>query len=978
MINRYSFYKNIFTLFKSLLFIIGFFISMSILKSNDTPPSDDELIMKFDSLATYYCGKDLDSSIYFYQQLQAVFKRQKASEDYVDVYLEISTCAYNLKEIDTMYQYLQRFEQEALAYGYSTHDALFIQYYQSLGVYFYQKGDFGQAIEQTETALKIQNNLNLNDSTSSTEIYLNLGMMSIQNGDYSQAIEFFNYALQFAPIEWELTQYYGLAIAYNNLGLAYVNQKKYLQGRANYKKALDIYQHPLNLDNDVLKKSTPNVLGNLAQTYTELGAYDSAYIYIQQGLKNTYHDKWDLVNFNFLGYNYFKSKQYSKALPAFQKALNARINRYGWKQPRVTSTLNHIGNTYFEMQQYKTALAYYQKALTSSLLNFKDSIDVYKNPILSSILSERYVLSSLLGKAKTFKTLYHKSQDQKQLEAALQNYQLAIQLIEISRRGYKAEGSKQFLTESALPIFEQAIETAFLLYQKTQKNEYLNTAFQFAEQNKAVALLEALKDADAKTFANIPDTLLAKERELRLDLTHYEKKLYIAQRRKDSTTIALAEDFLFRIGEEYDYFIEDLEEQYPDYYQLKYNTQVATIEAVQQQLLTPEKGFIEYFVGDSSLYIFSITTETAQLYQLPRSIQFDAQIQDFRTLLTNAKAIQTNVQQSIQAYGNVAHTLYQTLLQPALSSTTPTNLMIVPDGGLGHLPFEALTQQPVESNDNFQTLAYLIHDYDIAYSYSATFLLDMVNRPTKRKAKKGYGGFAAVYEGDNIIKNDIVPLPNTPKEVETLATLTKGTAHIGISASERDFKQTAEQYQILHFSMHGFLEDKNPMFSYLMFTPTQDSIEDNQLSALEIYNLNLNADLAVLSACNTGFGTIRKGEGVMSLSRAFAYAGCPSLVMSLWSVPDHSTSEIMTGFYQNLIVKNTFKNQALRQAKLSYLDNTDALLAHPLFWAGFVPMGDMQPIELIEGFNWWFWGLGIGLFLIGFYRIRKKVYMWFF
>ncbi len=960
---------------------IVFLMVIPISKSNETTkPIDDELIIYFDSLGEYYCGKDLDSTIFFYKKLQAVFGKQKAWKDYADVNLDIATCAFNNRVADSMYMYLQRFQEATKQYQIPKNDALFIQYHQSLGVFYYQKGDFQQAIEQTEKALKIQNELNLTDSTSSTEIYLNLGMMSIQSGDYSKAVDFFNYSTQFAPHNWKREKHYALAIAYNNLGLAFINQKKYNKAKFYYQKALGIYQHPINQNNDILKTSTPNVLGNLAQVFTEIEQYDSASLFLNQALRHPSYKRVEGGLYNFLGYNDLKRGNYKQALKHLNIALNKRIIRFGWKQPRITSTLNHIGNTYFELGDFEKALQFYQKSLTSGLVDFNDSLDVSTNPSLTSILSERYVLNALIGKAKTFKQSYHQTQDIQSLKKALENYQLAIQLIEISRRGYKAEGSKQFLTESALPVFEQAIETAYLLHQQTQETEYINVAFQFAEQNKAVLLLEALKDADAKTFANIPDTLLAKERQLRLDLTHYEKKLYRAQRLKDSVAIAEATDYLFRIGEEYDYFIEALEADYPEYYQLKYNTQVATIEAIQSDLLLDDEGFIEYFMGDSSLFVFSITANQTDLLQVKKEAIFDTLIQDFRHNLTDAKTIQTNLQQSVKMYGTLGYDLYETLLQSSIEDM-PKNIMLVPDGNLGYIPFEALIHTPYEQGDNFQTLEYLIQDYNIAYAYSATFLLDMLQRKTQRNTQKGYGGFAAAYESEGTLessrggiamRNGIAPLPNAIKEVEAIATMTNGTAYVKDKASERNFKNNASQYQILHFSMHGFLDDQNPMFSYLQFTPTTDTLEDDQLTALEIYNLNINAELAVLSACNTGFGTIRKGEGVMSLSRAFAYAGCPSLVMSLWSVPDRSTSEIMTQFYQNLIQVNTFKHDALRQAKLTYLEETDALLAHPLFWAGFVPMGDMRPIELQQPLAWWIWGIG-GLVVLGllFFVSRK-------
>ena len=174
-----------------------------------------------------------------------------------------------------------------------------------------------------------------------------------------------------------------------------------------------------------------------------------------------------------------------------------------------------------------------------------------------------------------------------------------------------------------------------------------------------------------------------------------------------------------------------------------------------------------------------------------------------------------------------------------------------------------------------------------------------------------------------------------------------------MKASEANFKAKASDFGILHLAMHAFTVDQNPLFSRLIFTPASDTTEDNFLHAIELYNMKLHAQMTVLSACNTGLGAVKKGEGIMSLSRAFAYAGVPSLVMSLWSVPDKSTSSIMVDFYKGIKEKRP-KDEALRTAKLNYLKQTKVdELTHPFYWAGFIPVGDMTPVESSTNSLWY-------------------------
>ena len=191
-----------------------------------------------------------------------------------------------------------------------------------------------------------------------------------------------------------------------------------------------------------------------------------------------------------------------------------------------------------------------------------------------------------------------------------------------------------------------------------------------------------------------------------------------------------------------------------------------------------------------------------------------------------------------------------------------------------------------------------------------------------------------------------VQLPYAQKEIAQISKITGGRGLLKNQALESGFRQQAPNYQVLHLATHGLVEDLRPMYSRLVFAPEQDSTNDGFLHAYEIYNMQLPADLVVLSACNTGIGKMEKGEGIMSLSRAFFYAGVKSILMSLWSVSDESTAELMLEFYKE-IEKGEGKDRALRQAKMNYLQNqTVAIKAHPYFWAGFVLKGNADPIPL--------------------------------
>ena len=191
-------------------------------------------------------------------------------------------------------------------------------------------------------------------------------------------------------------------------------------------------------------------------------------------------------------------------------------------------------------------------------------------------------------------------------------------------------------------------------------------------------------------------------------------------------------------------------------------------------------------------------------------------------------------------------------------------------------------------------------------------------------------------------------------------------------ATESNFKQFSGSHSLLHLTTHSLIDFENPEVSCLLFEQATDSLEDGKLHTYELYNMKLSAQMAVLSACNTGIGKLQQGEGVMSLAHAFTYAGCPNVIMSLWQVNDHSTAQLMQHFYQNL-ADGKAKDVALREAKLSYLASADPLKASPHFWAGFVSIGEQAPLR--EQSNTFIRWILLGLLLAGggwiWRRLRK-------
>ena len=198
------------------------------------------------------------------------------------------------------------------------------------------------------------------------------------------------------------------------------------------------------------------------------------------------------------------------------------------------------------------------------------------------------------------------------------------------------------------------------------------------------------------------------------------------------------------------------------------------------------------------------------------------------------------------------------------------------------------------------------------------------------------------------LRSSLIKLPWTEKEVTDISNIFSGRFYLRDKATETTFKEIAPDANIIHLATHAIIDDEQPLYSKFVFTKEEGSNDDGFLNTYELYNMQLNANLAVLSACNTGSGKLSRGEGIMSLARGFMYSGCPSVITSLWSVDDKSTAVIMKHFYEGL-AKGLSKDEALRASKLSYLKNADEIKSNPFYWAGFILIGNPDAIYLKQG-----------------------------
>ncbi|MCF8338762.1 MAG: CHAT domain-containing protein [Bacteroidales bacterium] len=361
------------------------------------------------------------------------------------------------------------------------------------------------------------------------------------------------------------------------------------------------------------------------------------------------------------------------------------------------------------------------------------------------------------------------------------------------------------------------------------------------------------------------------------------------------------------------------------------------------------------------MIIFAATKEK----QTFRVVEFpEEEINELISVMRNNLQVEEFVnfdKKSYRQYTDASHQLYKKLLKPVWEMTEERDLVIIPDGMLGYIPFKLFLTDSVNTGSladkmDYKNLPYLLKKKTISYAYSSTLLFSDIKEKTPDR--KRVLAMAPSYENisntpvDSIFNRRqggeiLLPIPGISTEVKNISNTYKSTVFRDTLATEKTFKREAPEYSVLHLAMHAIVDDENPMYSKLVFY--QDSANKNQglLNTYELFELSLSAEMAVLSACNTGYGKLQRGEGIMSLARGFLYAGVPNVVMTLWPIEDESTSKIMNLFYKEL-AKGKEKDEALRQAKLRFLENTDMLNAHPHFWGSFVTIGPDTPIKNIN------------------------------
>ena len=793
------------------------------------------------------------------------------------------------------------------------------------GSLYLNQGRNDLSLESLQAALQNLQKDNKENTLEGAQTLAYLGNLYRATGQYAQAEEQLMRALAIR-LKFLKENNEWIAASYNDLGLAY--------SQIDNDKALEYYEKALKIYEKLHGKDHPKIAiakTNIGFIYAKLELYGDATNNFESALKTwekiypQAHPTKAFLLFN-LGETYRKLGNTKAANGYFERALAMYEQSYGKRHPDIASVLNAIGNVRLSENKYTEALSYYQRALQANVSGF-DSNDLSVNPQLDNFYNGNTLLYSLLNKAQALESQYYgKTLKINDLILAVETLQLCDTLIDRLRQHISNEADKISLGVIANDVYANGVRMAFETGEVAfKKKTWYDLAFFFAEKSKSAVLLEAISDVNAKSFARIPDDLLQEEKNLKASIALTAQKL--AQKPTEQEEKQLRET-QFKLNRTYEAFTKQLETKFPEYFNLKFNAASPSIADLQLKM---DKGtaIISYFIDDkiNHLYIFLITKQSYKIVDRPISADFDKYITGLRNSLFFNDS---------ETYKRTSEKLSLDLLPRNIPSSI-TDLVILPTGRLSIIPFETLFEPKSKKSDNTE-VPYLINKYSVRYEFSAALILQKSGARSSQPSSIFLCAPVTFKAKDHLSE-----LPGTEAEVKEISQLFasrnfKNAIFIRQQADEKLTKSgTLKDYSYLHFATHGIVDEKSPELSRIFLQSNSDS-EDGHLFTGEIYNLELNANLVTLSACQTGLGKISKGEGVIGLSRALVYAGAKSIIVSFWSVADESTAKLMADFYRQMLEHpESNYSQNLRIAKMNLMKTEK--YKSPFYWAPFVLIG---------------------------------------
>jgi CHAT domain-containing protein len=881
-------------------------------------------------------------------------------------------------------------------------DSVVAQAISNMGETFFAFGDLTKAVEHQQQALSIWRRLG--DQRGQAQALVALGYYQSNLGDPAKARESFAQALSLSrginDLEGE-----ALALIANGFLIARMGETQ---------KALSAFGTARSLVERIGDRtSLARVLGGMGDLYLGLGDKQKALEHFLQNLKlfelgdekwgiaegklelgRTYHalgDNKQALEYLYEGLALFKTlsmprleaytlreigsvysaiKDNKSALRSYEQAL--KLTRKGQDQRYEAYTLNYLGRVYEDLEDYERALAQYRRALP---LN--------------------HVSGDQAGEVLTLYNIAHVERNRGNLAEAQRQIEASTRLAESVRSNVASQDLRASYFATVRQTYELYVDVLMQRYKANPGAGFAAKAFAVSERARARSFLESLHESQTNIREGVDTALLARERSLEETLNaKAERQMQLLASRDKVEADKVAKE-INSLTIEYAEVRDQIRATSPRYAALTL-PQPLTLTEVQQRVLDDDSVLLEYALGDERSYVWAVTRKDVSSFELPPRAEIEAAARDFYELLVGYQALPGEpLEQRRQREAKTddllpAKTalLSKLLLGPLIGKLERRRLVIVPDGALQYIPFQALMVPETNLRDASQSSSEwnqsLLQNHEIVNELSASTLGLLINESAARKQAPNAVAVLAdpVFEVDDPrvsrargeireqsaeslevrkalrdvrdigISPDGVQIPRlfaSRGEAESIM----ASAPWGTGLKFLDFDASRAQvmgpelarYRIVHFATHGLINNEHPELSGIVLSlfDRQGNSQNGFLRLHDIYNLHLPADLVVLSACSSGLGKDVKGEGLIGLTRGFMYAGASGVVASLWKVDDDATSELMKNFYQAIFTKGLSPSAALRDAQLAMSRQKRWHAAY--YWAGFVIQGQYNQKE---------------------------------
>ena len=798
--------------------------------------------------------------------------------------------------------------------------------------YFKEAGEIKKSILAYEEALKLyQEHSNLLDYNIIGYCLKPLANNYTRIGDYKRADELFKYTISIAK---EQDNNKELIATYLNLSIKY-------QSIGDIEKAISLLNKAIDLNPN--KEQLSLLYSQLAKNELLLKNYNLAYETILKSELSDVNSKNKITNNASLARYYVQKKEYKSALNLLFD--NLKLEK---EKRRKAKTFIEISSIFSLTNQQAKALFYLNKALATLLPSFNPNT-IFDLPEKEFFYPENSIKEALDAKGLILEKM-------QKYDLAIVHYQFSFVVEDLLRNSYLSQKAKLIQQSENRKRSEKLIALYDILYRKNPNDSILFNMINVMEHVKSTVLSSVLNEKNRYAIIK-NDSLYLNYLTLKKDIAVYDSKIqdeslkahpdikFLEQLNKKKTELNTSFSVLNI----------ELQKKYPLLNEMNYKVD---FKVIIKSLLDKKQLIFYFFNTNTHLYVFRIGNKTITYKKIEKTDTYIAFLQNYISFFSGGSP--DKIDHHISEYKKSAYNLYHLFFEN--ENLQAKDIVIIPDQKLNFMPFDALLTRKVTTN-NYELLPYFVKENKISYGYSLTILKQLRELESRKKLNKIIG-FFPIFKNNYRNNNE---LKYTNDEKETIAKYYNGTFLVGEKATKENFLKESGNFDIIHISTHADAGD----FTH----PAKIEFYDKSLSLLEVYGLHFKSNLMVLSACETGIGKLEKGEGVMSLSRGFSYAGIPNLVVSQWKVNDKSTGILMGNFYKNLKTSNAI-SFSLQRAKINYLEakNIDVYKKNPYYWAGFIYVGTV-PKSLPNTINhYYFYGfLLLIIFLLILQKIKKKI-----